>query len=453
MTLTIALEKVDFVPPERCTDDASLLTLKTLALEPLLTWANGRVGPGLCHHYSHDGTARRWRFEIRPGAVFHDGTPCRAADILAFIKAILGSRDGFGMKWAYADYLAGTTLTAASETVVEAVSPEPFADLPEIFSEFFVAKADADGHGTIGTGRWRVASLRPGDRAVLEAEGRQLTFVAMADAAARLAAVTEGTVDAALNVERVPGPPVESPALRFGSTLNTLSVMAYFNCRSGPFADASLRRAANLAVDRERLIAEVFGGRAEAAATVVSPFHLGMAHRTVAPFPHDPAEARRLVGDRRPAVTLRTPTHMPDRAPEIAEAVARDLEAAGFAVTVDLVTDRPGYARRIGAGDMGDLAIFDSSPHSTYRILQDKVSSVRKGTWWQGFSDPAIDRLIEAAARTVGDEARAAAYAAALDALRDNPPWLFLVHPVEVFAARPGVTGLSIDNRGVLGVA
>ncbi|WMS42532.1 ABC transporter substrate-binding protein [Acuticoccus sp. MNP-M23] len=453
MDLTIALEKVDFVPPERCTDDASLLTLKTLALEPLLTWSNGRVGPGLFHRLTHDGTGRRWRFEIRPGATFHDGKPCRAADILAFIEAILVSRDGFGMTWAYADYLAGTTLSAPSDNVVEADTAAPFADLPEIFSEFFVARADENGHGTIGTGRWRVEMLAPGEHTVLEAGGRRLSFRAMPDAAARLRAVTDGTVDAALNLERVPGPPVTVPSLIFGEALNTLSVMAYFNCRKGPFADPELRRAANLAVDRDRLVRDVFHGRAAPASTVVSPFHHGMANRRVPPFPYNLAEARRIVGDQRPVVTLRTPTHMPDRAPEIAQAVADDLRAAGFDVTVDLITDRPAYARQIGEGDMGDLALFDSSPHSTYRILQDKVSAIRKGTWWQGYHNDAADRLIEAAARAVDDDDRCEAYAAALDRLVEDPPWLFLVHPVEVFAARKGINGLSLDNKGVLNIA
>ena len=43
--ITIALEKIDFMPPDRVTDDASILTLKNLVLEPMLRWENGAARP------------------------------------------------------------------------------------------------------------------------------------------------------------------------------------------------------------------------------------------------------------------------------------------------------------------------------------------------------------------------------------------------------------------------
>lgn len=39
--LTIALEKLDFLPANRVTDDTSILTLKNLVFEPLLRWQPG----------------------------------------------------------------------------------------------------------------------------------------------------------------------------------------------------------------------------------------------------------------------------------------------------------------------------------------------------------------------------------------------------------------------------
>jgi peptide/nickel transport system substrate-binding protein len=48
--------------------------------------------------------------------------------------------------------------------------------------------------------------------------------------------------------------------------------------------------------------------------------------------------------------------------------------------------------------------------------------------------------------------ARAQAYARCLRRLHDNPPWLYLFHPVEAFAARPEAPALTLDHRGVLGL-
>ena len=82
--------------------------------------------------------AKQVLFHIREGARFHDGKPCEAEDILAMIQGILGSVDMFGMKWSYSRYLARATLSAPTRGTVLVENPEPFADILDIFSEFFV---------------------------------------------------------------------------------------------------------------------------------------------------------------------------------------------------------------------------------------------------------------------------------------------------------------------------
>lgn len=58
--------------------------------------------------------------------------------------------------------------------------------------------------------------------------------------------------------------------------------------------DVRVRRALNLAVDRERLIREVFRGYARPVAAMAPP-HSGGAVEGVEPYPHAPEEARRLL--------------------------------------------------------------------------------------------------------------------------------------------------------------
>lgn len=59
--------------------------------------------PGLFASWENTN-AQDWSFCIREGAVFHDGEPCTADDIVAYIKGFLDSRDYFGMSWSYARY-------------------------------------------------------------------------------------------------------------------------------------------------------------------------------------------------------------------------------------------------------------------------------------------------------------------------------------------------------------
>jgi len=86
-------------------------------------------------------------------------------------------------------------------------------------------------------------------------------------------------------------------------------------------------------------------------------------------------------------------------------------------------------------------------------VLNDKISSASRGLWWQGHDDAALEAMITEANLAVLPAEREAAYGKCLSRLRANPPWLYLFNPVEVFAARKGVTGLRLDSRGLLQVA
>lgn len=458
--LTLALEKVDFLPPTRVTDDTSVLTLKNLVFEPLLKWQDGFARPGLFSGWSHAEGGRLWQFTLREGATFHDGKPCTADDVLAFIDGILQAVDTFGMKWSYARYLAEATIRAVSPGVVEVRNPRPFADILDIFSEFYICRLDGAGRAILGTGRYRVAEFSAGESAVLEkvaAGSGPARIVARAckSAEARLALLKTGEVDAALNLERVEQRLDFSERFQWGRAVNTLSVMYYLNCSEGLFRDPAARLAVNHAVDTVRLADEIFHGLAVASSTIVSPHHLGARRAGLAPIPYDPDKARRLIDGVASAgpIRLRTPTFMPERAPEVSRYVAAALTAVGLTVEIETEHDRPEYARQIGRKEMGDMAIFDSSPHSTFRILDDKISSRTRAVWWQGYDDAETEALIAAANAAVEDEAREAAYARCLTRLHDNPPWLYLVHPVDVFAARPGIGGLAIDAKGTLTIA
>ena len=457
MVLTLALERVEFLPLGRVTDDTSVLTLRSLVFEPLCRWHDGRVEPGLLAAWAHEDGGRAWQFALRSGASFHDGQPCTAEDVAETILAHLRGIDMFGMPWPYARYLAGARITPEGPGMLSISTPEPLADLPEILAEFFVMRAAPDGAVTLGTGPYRVLDHAPRSHALLEAVDprrapARLRLVAEPDPAQRHRMVAEGTADAAANLERLADPGLRDATLRWGHAANTLSVMYYLDCRRGTFTHPAARRAVNLAVDAQAIIETVFHGLGVPASTVVSPFHLGHREAALTPIPHDPAAARALFDQAgaQGELLIRTPLHMPERAPQISEMIAHDLARAGIPARIETEADRPDYARQVGRGQIGDLAIFDSSPASTFRVLNDKISSAVRGQWWQGFDDPVLEPLISEANRTMDVAARAQAYARCLRRLHENPPWLYLFHPVACFAARPEAPPLALDHRGVL---
>lgn len=173
------------------------------------------------------------------------------------------------------------------------------------------------------------------------------------------------------------------------------------------------------------------------------------------PLRFDPEEARRLLArsDGPREVVLRSPTYMPERAPEFARFMCEAWNAVGFDTRVEIAEDRPQYARDIGEKRMGDAAIFDSSPHSTFRVLDDKISGLSRAVWWQGVSDPQVDTGFDAARHLTDTAARASAYGGLLRRLQEAPPWAYLFHPVLCLAHVPELQGLSLDHKGILRIA
>lgn len=454
MIPVIALEKVDFLPPDRVTDGSSVLTLKALVLEPMLAWHDGRPAPALFDRYEMRDDGRLWRLQLREGARYHDGTLVRAQDAHDFLTAILSARDMFNMPWSYAHYLAGADLRVTADDTLEIETPEAFPDLPDILSEFYLPKRDAQGYATIGTGPWQVVDYTQGETALLEhrTDGRRYRFIAEPDPEKRLSGLKDGRYAAAIHLEHIEPSLRALPGFVWHEQAVTLSVMAYLNGSEGPFADPALRLAANLAIDRDALVAEVMGGLGQPAAGIVSPWHMGFAEAGITPHRPDLERARALVraaGAIRPVV-LRTPLYMPERAPAIADFIARALNAVGFSVEVQPAHDRPQYARELGQKQMGDIAIFDSSPHSTFRVLDDKISSRSRGIWWQGVIDDTADSLFETARRMPDPATRAKAYGKVLHHLHHAPHWLSLFHTVDCMAHHPDLTGLQLDPKGII---
>lgn len=456
-TLTIALEKVDFFPASRVTDDTNILTLKNLVMEPLCRWQDGEVGGGLLASWEASDDGRQWRFEIRPGARFHDGQACGAEDILAFIDGILQSTDTFGMPWAYSRYLAGARFTVLSATTLGMSCDTPVADILEIFSEFFICRNDAQQQPLLGTGPYRVSAFTPGREARLQRVGEgagpaSLVLLACPDAQARHDLLRSGAVDVATHLERGDTPLDFAAPWTWLRRLNTLSVMQYLNGASGLFRHPLARLAVNHAVDAQAIIDDLFQGLGQPSATVVSPWHNGYRQARIAPIAYDPHKARDLLDQVGGSgeILLRTPEYMPDKALQITEQVLHALQAVGLRGRIEVQQDRPEYARQIGRKHMGDVAIFDSSPHSTFRVLNDKISSQVRGSWWQGHDDPQLEPLILQANRCLDARQRADTYGRCLRQLNHNPPWLYLFHPVVVCAARPGIVGLALGAKGDL---
>ncbi len=163
--------------------------------------ADGTLRGELAVGWDASADARDWRFELRPGVRFHDGTPLTATDVVASLSR---HRTGSPMAPLLAEMQA---LEAASPGAVRIALREGNPDLPYLLSDpHLVIQPEAAPASGIGTGLYRVAVFEPGARFV----GRRVAehwkdgqagwadeveMLALDPLSARLAALRSGRVD------------------------------------------------------------------------------------------------------------------------------------------------------------------------------------------------------------------------------------------------------------------
>ncbi len=456
--MRIAQAQVKLLEPEYTTDQPDLQTILALVYEPLMTWRDGQVAPGLVDSWETGDGGRTWLLTLRSDARFHDGSLCTVEHVVQSLERMRGAGGAFGMGGVYSPYLEPLELEPQGRTQLRVRSPSPTGDLADIFAAVYVGKPTNAGEPPLGTGQFQIADYIEDKTLKLKRAAAprhdtpydELTFLQVGEAQERYDVLLDAETDLSTGLELLTPIPEDS-SLAWGRSTNTLSVTGFLNGFEEPFSLAEARLAINLAVDVDTIIEEVWHGLAKAASTVASPFHYGFPDN-LHPHPYDPERAKALF-DACPMpdeLTLRTPLIVPDRAPQVARLIQEQLGRLGVRVRIEEETDRPKYARDTSRKRIGHMALFDSSPLSTYRVLREKVSSRVEGTWWQGVKDSKADERIEAAHLSIEGEARQDAYNRCLTWLHENPHWLYLYHPVKLYAHRKGLPGIEVDHAGII---
>lgn len=456
--LRIGQAQVKLVAPEFPTDQPDLQTLLGLIYEPLLRWKNGSVTGSLLSSWQVSDEGRSWLVTMRDGACFSDGSRCTVDDIVEAVRIHQDADGPFGMGGVYAPYVSDLKIEPQNSTQIHITSPKPTGDLVDIFAAIYVGRSQDNAQSPIGTGAYKIDDYVEGEFIKLSSVDRStdnvlfnnVTVFEISEPEARLDALVSGRVELATGFEMLEDIPHDD-GIEWVKTTNTLSVTGFLNGFDEPFSDPKARLALNLAVDVETIIQDVWHGLAQPAATVVSPHHFGFPDGLVH-HGYDPSRAKELFAEcsMPDQLIVRTPLIIPDRAKQVVDIIQQQLVSIGVNVVVEVEEDRPKYARDVSNKLIGHMAIFDSSPLSTYRVLQEKVSSGNQGLWWQGVSDSTSDRFIDDAHLVVDTADRAQAYSRCLSWLHESPNWLYLYHPVKLYGLVSGVSGISMEHTGLV---
>ena len=429
-----------------------------------------------------------YTFDLRPGAVFHDGSPIEAGDVAVSLAraldpetaggdaALLGGptylSDIVGAAEVIADRtdaLEGVTVLDPLRLQVRLLAPRStflmkLAGVPAaVVDPAEVASGGEWWRAPNGSGPFAVVEWIEAERLVLSGApgyvrgapaltrveivlgaGASLPFNLYQGGAVDLADIPPGALDRALDPDGgTPGTITQTP---------TFSVYyAAFRTDAAPMDDPHIRRAVQLGFSRPRLAEVAFNGHFAAASGLVPPGMLGRDWPVEVPF--DLAAARSEIAASRygtaeavPPIRIYTPG---DGAVEsVAKALADDL---GLRVELLAVEGGPFFddlARRAFPA-YAFLWVADyPDPESVLGTLFGGDSADN----YVDYRNPAFDALLAEAATEIDPARRADHYAAANRVLVDDAVVLPLYHEVAYTAVRADVRGLVVTPLGILGL-
>ncbi len=446
--------------PHMWTDGRDRLSLRYAVYESLIRYGpDGGYQPSLAAAWSVEEDAATWTFEIYEGVRFHNGAPLTAQAVVSSLDRARGPGlpGELGTTGLYRSYLGDAEVQALDEHRVRVVTPAPMADLLDLLVEIPIV---APGDPAVGTGRYRVAEAHEGEvRMVAVRDHRdgpaaypRLLWRAEPSEARRLQALLDGEADLVTDLRpkdqaKIAGSKRGQFIVREGK----VAVVFLCNTARGACADVRVRQALNYALDVPALIRDAVDGAAHPLNGPLTPRHYGH-DPAAAPYPHDPARARALLAaagyGNGLTLVVDIPTTHPDEAPRLTELMAKQYIEAGITLQINTFDDRPAYAEMVKAKRIDDACCFDSSPLSTWRVLREKFHAGVRGSWWQGYSNPQVDALLDQASAVIDPDRRQVLYRRAYRLIRDDAPWIFLYNPTLAWGlgpragtAEPGVDG------------
>jgi peptide/nickel transport system substrate-binding protein len=359
-----------------------------------------------------------WRFHLRQGVKFSDGTAFDAKDVKHSFDRIMSDKNTCESR----RYFGGMTVTP---TIVDDYTVDFKADpvqpiLPLLLSLVTMVPEETPlefVREPVGTGPYKLTNWTPGQQIVLTSrddywgakpEVTEATYLFRADPAVRAAMVQAGEADLSPSISQVEA---TNPATDF-SYLDSETVYLRIDHNIEPLNDVRVRRALNLAVDREAFLGTLLPDSALLATAIVPPPTLGWNKDVKVPA-YDPEAARKLIEEAKAdGVKVDTPITVIARSAnfpnvtEIMEAIQQQLQEVGFKIDlkfVEVAEHEQYYSKPFaeGRGPQIVAAMHDNSKGDPSFSMFFKYAT--EGTQ-SGFSDPKVDDLITRASAAVGDE-------------------------------------------------
>lgn len=435
----------------------------------------GRYVPGLAASWSIAPGGREIRIELQPDVTFHDGKKLTSLDVQFTLEQLSAANGPSPYFSDLLDDIEGVDLATARGVRIRLKRANGYvlralAEVPILPAHVYQARLRSSRGPPIGTGPYRYR-FNEDDLVRLERYdaywGRPpaipvIEFVYQPDAKLALTAAKRGELDFVPELIRAHFPDqLSAPGLaqRFVPIELRPPALRYMaiNTRRAPLADARVRRALTLLIDRKELSQQVYGGLRRPAAGPIWPGGPGDGPAP-APPPYDPGEAFRLLdaagwrdtdgdrwrerhGERLKLSLLATEEEDPERA-----LIAENLQMAG--ITLDVRPGQASYLMKLVEGGDFDLALLDWSG-----MVDDDLSPLVEtggALNFGAFSHPRVDAAIAALRGAWEPASRVPAMGELASALAETLPLVPITSPAPHGLIHRRVQGVVVWNGWVV---
>jgi ABC-type transport system substrate-binding protein len=443
-----------------------------------------KIVPALASSFEMAPDLMSVTLKLRPGAVFHDGTPVDAASVVFNIQRMMDKVRNPTNRPLW-DPVSGVETPDATTIIVR--TKAPFVQLPNtlahasgsLVSPAQVAKAGEKGfaQAPVGAGPYQMESFTPGTELVLKAFDRywgakpgaeRIVFKFIAEGSTRVSALRTGAVDV---IDAVPVQLAETiehdPKLALVAKPSLRPIGFAFNMTRPALADVLVRRALNLAVPVELIAKKVFFGYAQVPDSPLAFNTIG--HATIGKLAYDPARAKALLDQAgwkpgadgvrekdgaKLALDIFTADGLFPGDVSVTEIVAASLKQVGADPRITKI-EKGAYWDQIrqDKAHLGfDLAMFGFNPSNASGLYQlaslfksNEDDSARPDTWnMMRYRNPEVDAALEKANSDPDAAARDAALTKAQALIWQDAPYLWLQVNQTVSAIRKPVSGVEV---------
>ncbi len=430
---------------------------------------SAKVEPSLAERWNVTPDGLVYTFHLRRGVTFHDGAVFTARNVASSWERALDptTKSGaaqflFPIKGAR-EFNAGTAksvsgIVVRDDSTLVVTLAEPLAIFTKMLAMPVAAvvpeHVPADfGEHPIGTGPWKLVEWKHDDYLLFArnpsyfggaAKTDTLRARIIAEPSTAVAEFESGNVDV-LQIPAAEAADWEEDESRRPLLMSTPALELVYigiNTTRGPLADVRVRQAINYAIDVNRIIERLIGGRGTRAAGVIPPALAGY-DSARKPYPYDTLKARQLLAAAGHPNGIDVELWAPADPVylRIAETVQAYLNNVG--IRTKIVQREPAASRAAARKGETDMILKDwyADYPDAEDFLYPLLHSTNKGAGGNVsfYANPVFDSIVTTARHELDESKRNQLYREADSVAFKDAPMVFLYFYDELYAVQPWV--------------